>query len=144
MPANGYNIGRDVALDVVDPVQGVLRFKLITAFDHTPKYKSLESNALDGVPRFSELSAGHEVTFEFDRGSSLADDYFCAQELNYFNGVPSPSVSITETITEVNGAITQYRYTGVALSLAKGGSWKGDSIATQSIKGMAAFKVKVA
>ncbi len=122
----------------------VLRFKLTTSFKHTPRYTSLSSKALDGIPRFAEIPDGHEVVFEFDRGSSLADDYFCQQEVNYFSGGQLPNVSITETITEVNGNTTQYRYTGVALSLTDGGSWKGDSIATQSIKGMAAFKVKVA
>lgn len=144
MPANGYNIGRDLTLDIVDPVQGVLRFPLITSYKHTPKYKSLESNALDGIPRFSELPAGHELAVELDRASSRANDYFCATEVNYFNGVPNPQVSITETIVEVSGAVSQYRFTNCALSLADGGSWKGDGIVTQSIKVMASFKVKIA
>lgn len=144
MPAQEYNIGRDVTLDIVDPVQGLLRFKLMTSFEGTPKYKSLESNPLDGVPRFAEIPAGHEVVFEFDRADSNADDYFCAQEENYFNGIAIPNASITETVREVNQSISQYRYSGVALSLTKSGPWKGDSLVGQSIRGMASRKRKIA
>lgn len=144
MPAQEFNIGRDVTLDIIDPVQGPLRFKLMTSFDGTPKYKSLESNPLDGVPRFAEIPAGHEIVFEFDRADSRADDYFCAQEENYFAGRAIPNASITETVTEVNGAISQYRYTGVALSLTKSGPWKGDSLVGQGIKGLASRKRKIA
>lgn len=144
MPAQEFNIGRDVTLDIVDPTQGPLRFKLVTSFEGTPKYKELESGALDGVPRFAYLPAGHELVFEFDRADNRADDYFCRIEQNYFNGAVTPNVTITETVQEVNGAISQYRYTGVALSLTKTGPWKGDSLVGQSIRGMASRKVKIA
>lgn len=143
MPAQEFNIGRDVTLDIIDPVQGVLRFKLMTSFKGTPKYKDLESGALDGVPRFASIPAGHETVFEFDRADSRADDYFCAQEENYFNGVAIQNASITETVREVNGSISQYRYSGVALSLTESGPWKGDTLVGQAIRGMASRKRKI-
>ena len=144
MPANGFNVGRDLTLDIIDPVQGVLRFKIITETDHTPIYKSVESHGMDGNPRFAELPAGHELKFKFDRGTSAADDYFCNAEQNYFNGQTLPGVSVTETITEASGAVTQYRFTNGALKLESGGTFKGDSIVTQAISGKFARRIKVA
>lgn len=143
MPAKDFNIGRDVTLDIFDPQQGLLRFKLMTEFDQEPQYKHLESHALDGVPRFAAVPYGHKLNFTFDRGSSDADDYFCQQEQNYFDGQILPQVSITETISEASGAISQYRYTNVCLYFTKGGTWKGDSLVGQSIEAMASRKLKV-
>jgi hypothetical protein len=142
MSANGFNVGRDLTLDIVDPVQGVVRFKILTDFDHAPIYKSLESHALDGEPRFAELPAGHDLKFGFDRADSTVDDYFCAQEVNYFSGQPVTNVSIIETITEVSGAVTSYRFTRVAMKLSNGGKWKGDSIVTQGIDAKASRRIK--
>lgn len=143
MPAQDFNIGRDVTLDVYDPNAGLLRFKLMTEFDHEPQFKHLESHALDGVPRFAAIPAGHKLVFQFDRGSSDADDYFCQREVDYFTGQVLPQVSITETITETDGRITQYRYTNVSLYPTKGGTWKGDSLVNQTMEAMASFKRKV-
>lgn len=143
MPAPDFNIGRDVTLDVYDPQQGLLRFKLMTEFRHEPQYKHLESHALDGVPRFAAIPAGHKLVFQFDRASSDADDYFCNQEVNYFAGAVLPQVSITETIQETDGSTTQYRYTNVCLYFTDGGTWKGDSLVNQTIEAMASFKKKV-
>lgn len=143
MPTNSFNIGRDVTLDIVDPVEGVLRFALKTSFEASPEYDELKSKALDGLPRHAYLPTGHKLTFEFDRADSRIDSYFARQEANYFAGQKLPNVSVTETISEVDGSVTQWRYTEVALRLTKGGSWKGDGIATQTVEGMASKKVQV-
>lgn len=143
MPAKDFNIGRDITLDIYDPQAGLQRFKLMTTYDSEAQYKHLESHALDGVPRFAAIPYGWKLQFGFDRGSSAADDYFTAQEDNYFNGDPLPEVSITETIREVDGSITQYRYTGVCLYFAKGGTWKGDSLVGQTIEAMCSRRIKI-
>jgi hypothetical protein len=143
MPANGFNVGRDVTLDIVDPVQGALRFKIKTAWKVDQKTKDLESHGLDGNDRFAHLPGGWQISFTFDRADSSIDDYFATQEVNYFAGVTLGNVSITETITNPNGVITQYRYTNVALKLTDGGDWKGDQITKQSISGMASRRLKV-
>lgn len=143
MPVNGFNIGKDVTLDIVDAVQGPLRFKIKTRFEADPEYKDLRSEALDGVNRFGYVPAGHKLTFEFDRGDARVDDYFAARESDYFNGVVLPNVSVTETISNPDGSVSQYRYTDVALKLDKSGSFKSDSIVTQTISGMAARKVRI-
>jgi len=142
MPTNAFNVGRDVSLDIIDPVQGPLRFGLRTGFDGKPQYKKLESHALDGIPRFAAIPAGHQITFMFDRADSRIDAYFASQEAAYFAGAVLPNVTITETITEVDGSVTRWKYTGVSLTLEDAGTWKGDAITTQSISAMASKKVQ--
>jgi hypothetical protein len=121
----------------------VKRFKLMTGFEWTPQFNDLESKALDGVPRFDTVPHGHRCTFTFDRASAEIDSYFASREANYFNGGVNPLVTITDTITEVDGGATQWRYTGVSLKLTAGGSWKGDSITTQTIEATASRKIRV-
>lgn len=115
----------------------------MTGFESTPQYNDIESKALDGQPRFDTVPHGHRCTFSFDRADSSIDDYFTRREAAYFNGGVLPLVTITETITEVGGGITQWRYTGVSLKLTGGGAWRGDAITTQSIEATAARKIRV-
>ncbi len=143
MAENDTNIGRDVTLDINDPRQGIVRFALLTGFDAKPQFNKLESKALDGIPRFRAVPHGHRITFNFDRQDRSIDDYFAAQEENYFNGGRSPLVTITETIQELDGSASQWVYSGVSMTLEDGGTWKGDAITTQSIEAMASRKRKV-
>jgi hypothetical protein len=52
-------------------------------------------------------------------------------------------VTITETITEASGSVTQWRYNGVALKYAEAGSWKGDAKVSQRISFRCTARVQV-
>src|SRR5581483_12293473 len=121
MPTQDFNVGSDATLDIIDPVQGLQRFRIVTSFEHDPIYKNLESIGIDGANRFAEIPAGHKLTFELDRADGSVDAYFCNVEQNYYNGSTLANVSITKTVRERNGSVSQYRFKGVAMKLAKGG-----------------------
>lgn len=141
--ALAYNIGRDVSLDINDPVNGLIRFSIRTGFEATPIYDELKSKALDGIPRNAAIPDGHRLAFQIDRANAAIDNYFAAKEARYFNGEADPNVTITETITEIDGSVTAWRYTDVALRLTGGGTWRGNAITTQAMEGMAAMKIKI-
>lgn len=125
MPINGFNIGKDVSLNVTS-AKGPLALDITTGFEFTPKYKEVESHALDGTNRNADLPAGGNGKFNLDRASSVVDDFFCQQEADYYNGVNLTVGTITETVTEVSGAVSQYRFEGVTFRLEDGGKYKGD------------------
>ncbi|MFD2271836.1 hypothetical protein ACFS07_13390 [Undibacterium arcticum] len=52
-------------------------------------------------------------------------------------------VTITETIQEVSGSISQYRYLQVLLTLEDAGNYKGDDSVHQKMRFVAARRVKV-
>lgn len=143
MPANGYNLGKDVTLDIVTAT-GMLRPKIKTGFSSRQETHSIQIMGLDGVNRFDELPAGWSGTFDLDRGDSSVDDYFANAEANYYNGAPTPIVTITETIQEVTGGISQYRYTGVVLKLDDAGSKTGDKQIAMKVSFKASKRIKVA
>lgn len=143
MPANEFNIGRDVALDFIDPLFGPQRFAIKTGFESTPQYDDVNSKGLDGVMRSDAIPSGHRLTMDLDRGNGEVDAYFTRREAAYFNNQAVPLVTVTETVQEVGGGVSVYRYTGC--SVKQGATaWRGNTTVTQRIELMARRKIKVA
>lgn len=143
MPVGGFSVGKDVALTVVT-ASGPLTFNLITAFSSQQETSEQMIKGLDGLMRPVRHFNGWRGRFEIDRQDSTVDDYFSQLEAGYYAGVVEQSASITETITEVSGAITQYRYIGVLLKLENAGSWKGDETVKQTVSFVATQRLKAA
>ncbi len=143
MSINGFSVGRDIALTVVTS-SGPLTFNLITAFSAQQETRDYMVKGLDGVPRPVRQFNGWRGRFELERADSTPDDYFSQLEANYFAGISENPVTLTETVSEVSGAITQYSYVGVLLKLDSAGEWSGDSTVKQTISFVASRRVKVA
>lgn len=140
--SNQFSVGKDVTLDIVGP-SGPLRFSILTGFEAKPAYKSIDSKGLDGVDRYEDLPAGWTGSLSLDRSDSTVDDFFAQKEDNYYKGLSSTAVTITETITETSGAVSQYRYTGVALTLQDAGKKSADNKIAMVIGFRAARRIKV-
>jgi len=139
---NQFNIGRDAQL-TIQGSSGPLTFNIITGFDSKPQYQKLQSRGLDGTKRTRNLPDGHSGSFKIDRADSTAEDYFLEQEANFFAGLNPDTVTITQTISEANGSVSQYQFTGVTLSLEDAGSWAGLEKVNQVINFDATRKIKV-
>ncbi len=142
MPLNGFSVGRDVSLDIIGP-SGPLRFNLITGFNSKPDITDQKIKGLDGITRHVRFPDGWSGGFDVARADSTIDDYFAQIEANYYAGLNELPVTITETITEVSGAVTQYRYLQVLLKLDDAGQWQGDQTVKQKVSFVAARRVKV-
>jgi hypothetical protein len=144
MSASGqFNVGKDVSLDIIGP-SGPLRFSIITSFDSKPSYKSVDSKGMDGVDRYDDLPAGWSGTISLDRADSTVDDFFAKKEADFYSGISSTLVTITETISEIGGSVSQYRYTGVALTLQDAGKKSADNKISIVIGFRAARRMKIA
>lgn len=144
MPVSGFTVGRDVSVDIVSAKKGLVRFPIKTGFSRKQESVELKSKGLDGVIRFGTIPDGWTGSIDVDRASSELDDYFAEAEADYYSGKNIDTVSITETITEPTGAVTQYRYTGVALKYSDAGALKGDDKVTQKVDWMASKRLKIA
>jgi hypothetical protein len=142
MPANGYTIGRDLSLDLIGP-SGPINFSQIVGFTSKPDITDKKIKGLDGITRHLRFPDGWSGSFEIERQDSTVDDYFSQIETNYYAGLNENAGTITETIQEVSGAITQYRYLQVLLTLEDAGNFKGDDSVHQKVRFVAARRVKV-
>lgn len=143
MPANGFNVGRDNVIDIVTNT-GVLRGKIRTGFSAKQETHSLDVKAMDGSLLFDELPAGWSGMLDLERADSAWDDYFSQREEDYYGGLASPTITITQTVSEISGAVSQYRFTGVALKFDDAGTYAGDKTVPQKVAWKAARRRKIA
>ena len=142
------NISGQIHSDSLDVVSqktgGVIRFPIRTGFSKKQETNDIKVKRADGVTDNLVIPDGWTGTLDFERASSALDDYFANMEADYYNGKNNDVLSITETIVEANGAVTQYRFTAVALKYSDAGSWQGDSTVKQKVDWMASKRLKIA
>jgi len=142
MPVNGLNIGKDVSI-VVNTPTGVQRFSYITGFDPKPTLGDLKSLGLDGRTRHGVVHEGWEGDIDFDKDSSVFDDFWANMEAAYYAGIDQISGTITETITNVDGSTSVYRYDGVTFKLKTLGKREGNSLIKGQMGIWAERRIKV-
>lgn len=141
MPLNGYSIGKDHVLTINTP-NGILRVRL-TGFKSEPVYTDLKSTPLDAPPVHMSIPSGWKGSFKLDRQDSTADDFAANTEASYWGGQNIAQGTITETITEVDGTTSRFRYTGVNLKLKNPGDWSGEKLVEQDFEFEASRRLKL-
>lgn len=143
MPINSFSVGRDLSLDIVGP-NGPISLSLITGWNAKPDYAEIRIKGLDGITRPVRFPDGWSGSFAIERQDGTIDSYFAQLEDNYYAGLDEQSVTITETIQEADGSISQFRYEGVLLKLDDGGEWAGDKTVTMRVSFIASRRRQVA
>lgn len=142
MPGQGgYNTGKDVAIDINTPT-GPIRLPKIMNFDSKPKVTNQEITPLNGQTDELMIPKGWTGTFEAERVDSTLDDWWATFESNYYAGINQDPATITETIQEIGGGETRYRYTHVVLKLEDAGKKEGDKTIRQSMSFTARRRIK--
>jgi hypothetical protein len=144
MPLNNFTTGRDVTLNIVTPNFGPVSLNLITKFTSKQLSTNESPKGIDGVVRHVRFFNGWQGSFNIERRDSTLDDYFALQEANYWGGVNESPASITQTILEQAGNVTQWRYTGVLLIYDDAGDYAGDSTVKQAMSFLASKRLKIA
>ena len=144
MPINGISVGKDITIQIANTAVGSITINRVKMHSPKQKNKKLETIALDGLNRHLNIPIGWEGSFEMERTSPAIDSYFANLELGYYNGQTIPLSTITETITEANGLVTQFQYQGCQLALEGAGDWKGDELITQKIDFVATARIQLA
>lgn len=144
MPINSQSIGKDVSLDIYTS-RGSLNIPAaaITNFTSQPQTTSTASKGLDGETRNAVFPDGWQGTFEIDRLSSVLDLFWADYEADYHAGVNLMPGTITETIREPDGSVSQFRYTKVVLNFTNAGSKQANQLVKQTMSFMASRRLKV-
>lgn len=145
MPINSQSIGKDVSIDILT-ARGPLNVPAaaITNFTSQAQTSTESRKGLDGKTRNAVFPDGWQGTFEVDRMSDALDAYWASYEEDYHNGVNLLAGTITETIREPDGSISQYRYTGVVLNFTSAGGKQANQVIKQTLTFMASRRLKVA
>lgn len=145
MPMNNQSVGRDVSLDLYTS-KGILPITAaaITSFDTKPQTTSTASKGLDGMTRYGVFPDGWMGTLSIDRLSGQLDAFWAQIEADFYAGVNILPGTITETIQEPDGSVSQYRYIGVMFDFKDAGTKVANQLVKQSLNFMAARRIKVA
>ena len=143
MPMNNYSIGLDVTITIVGSFGPVVNFANVTSFDAKQETQQIKIVGINGIVDFLELPHGWKGTIDIDRQNPALDQYIATFEANYYSGVNITGASITQTIEEVAGGTTQWRFNGVMFKLSEGGVWKGDAQVKQKLEWVASKRLAV-
>jgi hypothetical protein len=132
-----FDIGKQASLAIV--VAGaIVSTAQLTAFTSSQDTITLTSRPLGGPRVAKEIPDGWKGSFEADRLGPTLDDLFARREDAYWSaGDDGVDVILTETVKEKSGAISQYRYEGVALKFDDTGNKKQDDKIVQKVSFMA-------
>jgi hypothetical protein len=142
MPVNGLSIGKDLTFTVVGP-NGNITLNGVTDYTIKPMFTKLKHKGIDGAVQNGAIPDGWDITIKLDRQDNTLDVLFAALETSYFAGQNIANGTISETITEADGSVTQFQYTNVSFVLDDAGSWKSDSFIPISITGSASRRLQL-
>lgn len=98
---------------------------------------------MNAPPLFAEAPNGWKGTFDFDRTSQAIDIYFANFEADYYAGGNPVNGTITQTIAEADGSVTQFLFEGVAMKISQSGMWKAAEKVSQRIEWNASTRVRI-
>lgn len=142
MPANGLSTGIDSKLTFND-INGVQRYVTIESVTAKEDATTDKVVAMDGTVRHPKFHQGWSGNFVLQRSNNVMDNYIALQEASYYRGVDQLPMTITQTITEVDGSISQYQYTNVVIYLEDSGMWSGTEIVKQHVSFQASRKLEL-
>lgn len=142
MPINGYSVGRDFTL-VIQTATGPLSLNKITEFKSQQDVTDTRVKRMDGITDHVRFFDGWSGSFNIERQDPNVDRFFAQLETNYYAGINEQPAQIYETIQEANGAVSQYRYDGVLMTLADAGTRAGDATVKQAINFVASRRILV-
>lgn len=143
MPANGLTTGIDSKITFSD-ADGVRQFAILESFHSSENADAPEKVAMDGSTRFPKFHKGWKGSFTFQRTSDVLDRYIALQESEFYGGIDQLPGTITQTITNVDGSVSQYSFSNVVLILENAGDYTGTDIVTQTFSWMASRKQQLA
>lgn len=141
---NTFTLGKDVTIQIITP-NGVFPIPVtLTSFNPEPQWVDIDKTGMDSVKRSARIPNGWGGTIELDRNGSGIDDYFAAAEAAFYAGQNQLNCSITETINEINGQTSQYRYVNAVLKFKSAGNRAGDKEINIVVEFQAQTRLKVA
>ena len=142
MAQSGITTGPDARFDILTP-SGLLTLPTLTDFKAKKIDHQVKINPLQGPPINLNFPNGWDGSFSVARMDSTLDDYFSALEAAQYAGANIAAGTIHQTITEVNGTLSQYMFQGVQLFFSDAGDYKALSDVMQSVSFVASTRTKV-
>ncbi len=136
MPISGQNVGIDYSYQINTPQgQLVVSSNFIQSVNISPEARITKFMPISGLINPLTFHEGHMIKMEIARTGPLIDNYWAVAEASYYAGIDLPAGSIVETITEVDGTLSQYILRTVQLKVDDFGEIRGNEIVIIKMSG---------
>lgn len=133
MPQKGITLGPDCTITVRDANGEIISSSVVQDFDSSPNVEKKSVPFLDGNVIPVSFQMGYKGNFNIVRQNATLDTYFALKEAAYYNKTDIPSVTITQSVVESDGSITQYQFTQCDLTLNDAGKYSNNSEVIQAV-----------
>jgi hypothetical protein len=141
---NGYNIGQDNRIVIVDSVQGRIDFTIQTSFDSHEVTATTKVRPMRGPALQDEIPEGWEGSFDIDRASAALDTYIAKRAQIFYATNQLSTASMYQYVDEVGGGRSVFEYTRVTFKLGDAGKYGGGEVVKQKVSFFASERRKVA
>ena len=142
MPTTNFSLGRDCQLVVMGPF-GRVDLTFVTGFESQQMTHPIRVDRLDGIQMGAELPKGWQGSFELERGTSDADDFIAQVENGFYTSGTLATGTLYQYVSETDGSVSTYQYSGAVFKLASAGAWKGDASVKQKLEFFAARRQRI-
>lgn len=132
MAINGLSVGRSWTANIFTQF-GEFVIPTVISFNVHSNTETPVSTAVDGHIRYVSIPHGFSGTLQADRQNNAIEEYWLSYEKAYYDGLNLLPSTITQTIQEADGSITQLYAYGVMFHNPDFGNWMGTDIIKQSI-----------
>ncbi|MCC3246676.1 hypothetical protein LG047_15350 [Methylocystis sp. WRRC1] len=144
MPINGMNVGRDYTFGYYDSNTGqMVDFGDIQSVSITADYTDVVSRPYNGPPRFGYIPNGFSISFTITRTGKDLEEFQLLAAQRFDEGQIDRPGYLSETVTNQDGTVSRYQYTGFVFKLTNLGEISRDTVIRQSGVGKASKKVKI-
>lgn len=144
MPSNAGSIGSDYSLGYFDAnSNSLINLGDVQNVKIQAQKHDLKNMPYNGPPKYDFMPDGHKISFSIVRTSSLLEDIAVAREAKMNAGGFNYSGYLNETITNPDGSVSRYQYTGFVFFLTDHGEISRDKLVMLSGEGMASQKVQI-
>lgn len=142
MALGTFTVGRDAQAVFVAPNGTRVDLTGLTDFTWTPVYQRPRTQPLNGPPIERYLPNGHTLRFAIDRTGAANDALIASIEAGWWAvGSADQGTSLNGSafiyLTETDGSITTYQFSGVSMGMTAGGDFRTDQAVKQTIEGHA-------
>lgn len=144
MTGNAGNTGKDYSFGYYDGNTGALvDLGDVQSVKASAQKHDVKNMPYNGAPKYDFIPDGHKITFTITRTVSTLEDLAVVRETNFNNGLPNKAGYLNETVTNTDGSVSRYQYTGFVFFLTDHGDVSRDKLVTVTGEGMASAKVQL-
>lgn len=142
---NNMSVGKDYSLAYYDAdTQTIVDLGDVQNVKINAQKHDIKSMPYNDVPRYGYIPDGYKFSFTVVRTGPALEEFQLAANTRFNSGAASKAGFLNETVTNPDGSVSRYQYTGVVFWVGDIGEISREKPVQMQAEGYASDKVKLA